>query len=141
MLHGTLNLQHTSHSNPTNPIHLGLTQSGPFFEAKTRTLQRHLRKAFPAGISFHFPTAPVRIVPAQYLEYDAASDEEAELPDTWGWNVRCGTYGSFTYEGLEIGLDMLAHVLKTQGPFDGVIGFSQGAMMAAMLTSLRASMG
>jgi len=33
-------------------------------------------------------------------------------------------------------MDKLAEVLKTEGPFDGVIGFSQGGAMAAMLASL-----
>jgi fermentation-respiration switch protein FrsA (DUF1100 family) len=33
-------------------------------------------------------------------------------------------------------MDKLAEVLKSEGPFDGVIGFSQGGAMAAMLASL-----
>jgi len=40
------------------------------------------------------------------------------------------------YAGLEEGLAVVAGVLREQGPFDGVIGFSQGAALAAMVASL-----
>lgn len=40
------------------------------------------------------------------------------------------------YTGLEASLSLIADVIKTAGPFDGVIGFSQGAALAAMLASL-----
>lgn len=38
--------------------------------------------------------------------------------------------------GLNRSLDMLAEVLKEQGPFDGIIAFSQGTVVGAMLASL-----
>ncbi|KAJ2158221.1 hypothetical protein GGF46_003933 [Coemansia sp. RSA 552] len=38
--------------------------------------------------------------------------------------------------GLDTSIDMLQSVLDNQGPFDGVLGFSQGALMAAVLCSL-----
>lgn len=40
------------------------------------------------------------------------------------------------YWGLERGLETLADVLRMEGPFDGVLGFSQGAGAAAMIASL-----
>lgn len=40
------------------------------------------------------------------------------------------------YTGLSASLSLIADVIKTAGPFDGVIGFSQGAALAAMLASL-----
>jgi hypothetical protein len=40
------------------------------------------------------------------------------------------------YEGLELGLDKIADVLKAEGPFDGVVGFSQGGACAGMIASL-----
>ena len=40
------------------------------------------------------------------------------------------------YEGLEEGLGAVAKTIREEGPFDGVVGFSQGAAAAAMVASL-----
>lgn len=40
------------------------------------------------------------------------------------------------YTGLQDGLTVIGETLKTSGPFDGIIGFSQGACAAAMVASL-----
>lgn len=40
------------------------------------------------------------------------------------------------YEGLENGLEVIADAIRAEGPFDGVIGFSQGACAAGMVASL-----
>ena len=40
------------------------------------------------------------------------------------------------YEGLERGLGSVADCIREEGPFDGVVGFSQGAAAAAMVASL-----
>ena len=40
------------------------------------------------------------------------------------------------YEGLEEGLRAVARAIREEGPFDGVIGFSQGAAAAGMVASL-----
>lgn len=40
------------------------------------------------------------------------------------------------YEGIEDGLRSVADCIRAEGPFDGVIGFSQGAAAAAMVSSL-----
>lgn len=40
------------------------------------------------------------------------------------------------YAGLSASLSFIADVIKTSGPFDGIIGFSQGAAFAAMIASL-----
>ena len=39
------------------------------------------------------------------------------------------------YEGLEEGLGTVAKTIREEGPFDGVVGFSQGAAAAAMVAS------
>lgn len=130
-------------STPTQPVKVlmihGYTQSGPNFHAKTRALEKNLQKAFPAGISLHYPTAPIRLARADipFAVSDSANAEgEVEEPDAWAWWRRKGDGVPYTYEGLETGLAHIAHVLKTEGPFDGVIGFSQGGAAAGMLASL-----
>ena len=40
------------------------------------------------------------------------------------------------YEGIERGLESVADCIRAEGPFDGVVGFSQGAAAAAMVASL-----
>jgi fermentation-respiration switch protein FrsA (DUF1100 family) len=118
----------------------GYTQSGPLFQAKTGALRKTLQKAFPSGIDLVYPTAPLRLSPADesFLHKDEAKDgaEEDDEIDAWAWWRRKGSGEPYTYEGIEIGLSHIASVLKKDGPFDGVIGFSQGGALAAMLASL-----
>ncbi|OCL02090.1 dihydrofolate reductase [Glonium stellatum] len=134
---------------PTRPIKVlmlhGFTQSGTLFHAKTRALEKNLQKAFPAGITLHYPTAPIRLSLADVpfavastedpASYGVDKDKDKEL-DVWGWWRRKGDSEPYTYEGIERGMDHIAEVLKTEGPFDGVIGFSQGGACAGMLASL-----
>jgi predicted esterase len=126
-------------NHPTNPVVLtGFTQSGPLFHAKTRALEKNLQKAFPAGLTLSYPTAPIHLARAD-IPFPVAPPppgEPDEEPDAWAWWRRKGDSEPYTYEGLETGLDALATVLQTEGPFDGVIGFSQGGAMAGMLASL-----
>jgi predicted esterase len=122
---------------PSKPVKVlmihGYTQNGPLFYAKTRA-EKNLQKAFPAGIQLHYPTAPIRLAPADVPF--AAPNVDGEESDAWAWWRRKGDGIPYTYEGLETGLAHIAHVLKTEGPFDGVIGFSQGGAAAAMVASL-----
>ncbi|KAF2681308.1 FSH1-domain-containing protein [Lentithecium fluviatile CBS 122367] len=136
---------------PKRPIKVlmlhGFTQSGPLFHAKTRALEKNLQKAFPAGITLSYPTAPIRLArtdipfPVSTTSTTSSSTNEGgadaeDDPDAWAWWRRKGDSEPYVYEGIEQGLDKLAEVLRTEGPFDGVIGFSQGGAMAAMLASL-----
>lgn len=118
----------------------GFTQSGPNFHAKTRALEKSLQKAFPAGITLSYPTAPIQLahadIPFPTAAPEAKENGEAEETDAWAWWRRKGDGEPYVYEGLELGLETLARVLKEEGPFDGVIGFSQGGAMTAMLASL-----
>lgn len=135
---------------PNRPIKLlmlhGYTQSGPLFQAKTGALRKTLQKAFPKGIELVYPTAPIRLTPADESwlagnatdtngTEDGSEKKEVEL-DAWAWWRRKDQGGAYVYDGIEIGLGHIAEVLKSQGPFDGVVGFSQGGACAAMVASL-----
>jgi predicted esterase len=108
---------------PTRPIKIlmlhGYTQSGPNFQATT--------------------TAPIRLTPADETFLGSGDKDDGEL-DAWAWwkrkDAASGAAGDFLYEGIEVGLATIAGVLKHEGPFDGVVGFSQGAAAAAMVASL-----
>jgi predicted esterase len=139
----------SSSAPPTRPIKLlmlhGYTQSGPLFQAKTGALRKTLQKSFPAGCELVYPTAPIRLTPADesFLagngtgkDGEGKDEAEKEEIDAWAWWKRKGEGEPYTYEGLDVGLGSIAEVLKTAGPFDGVIGFSQGGACAGMLASL-----
>ncbi|KAF2674889.1 dihydrofolate reductase-like protein [Microthyrium microscopicum] len=126
---------------PTKPLRIlmlhGYTQSGPLFRAKTRALEKHLAKAFPSGASLVYPTAPHRLSPADIPVWDnsAPAPVSTEPLDCYAWWTRADTNPP-TYTGLAQGLARVAECLKTEGPFDGVVGFSQGGALAGMVASL-----
>ncbi|KAL3471318.1 serine hydrolase FSH [Aspergillus californicus] len=128
---------------PRPPLRLlmlhGYTQSGPLFHAKSRALIKHITKAFPLHeIAAIYPTGPLRLDPADIPGYTPSecSGDNNEDKYSYGWYRRSNTAEPPLYVGLEDGLDAIAKVLSEEGPFDGVIGFSQGAAMAAMVVSL-----
>ncbi|KAL4942224.1 hypothetical protein BDV06DRAFT_166833 [Aspergillus oleicola] len=117
----------------------GYTQSGPLFHAKSRALIKHITKAFPLHeIAAIYPTGPLRLNPSDIPGYEPSADQQNEDTEieAYGWYRRSNTAEPPLYVGLEDGLDSIAKVLGEEGPFDGVIGFSQGAAMAAMVVSL-----
>jgi pimeloyl-ACP methyl ester carboxylesterase len=116
----------------------GYTQSGSLFHAKSRALTKHIQKAFPLHeVSAIYPTGPLRLRPADIPGYESSSsgtpDEEIE---SYGWWRRSNTANPPLYIDIEEGFASVARTLQEEGPFDGVIGFSQGAALAAMVASL-----
>lgn len=135
--------------NPTHPkaplkilmLH-GYTQSGPLFHAKTRALEKHLKKSFPLhSVSLSYPTGPLHLSPSDIPDFQPFSTPSAEANDTgqpecFAWWRRSNTANPPEYQGLDEGIETIARVLADEGTFDGVIGFSQGAAFAAMVASL-----
>lgn len=127
----------------------GFTQSGPLFEIKTKALKKSLEKNFPpapkpghlpsypGGVELHYPTAPIRLDYRDIPGYDVdGAANGAEEPEAYGWWRRKGDSEPFTYEGMDRGLGTIAECLRTSGPFDGVLGFSQGGAAAGMVAAL-----
>ncbi|PYI17091.1 dihydrofolate reductase [Aspergillus japonicus CBS 114.51] len=124
----------------------GYTQSGALFHAKTRAVIKHLTKALSPTytVTTAYPTGPHRLLPSDIPGYEppttqggiAATDETEDDPEAYGWFRRSNTATPPLYAGLEEGLTALAQVIREEGPFDAVVGFSQGAAMAAMVASL-----
>jgi hypothetical protein len=127
----------------------GYTQSGPLFHAKTRALEKALIKAFPpnnknsplyptypGGIQLYYPTAPINLEPADIPGFttSALEGETPEKSDAWGWFKR--EVGGGLYIGLEEGLQTILDSIHENGGIDGVIGFSQGAAVAALVAAL-----
>lgn len=114
----------------------GYTQSGPLFNAKTKALEKGLNKAFP-GVALSYPTGPMKLRAKDVPGFDVTQvEDEGDEVEAYGWWRRSNTADPPEYVGFDEGLGVIAELLKTQGPFDGVMGFSQGAAMAAMVASL-----
>lgn len=114
----------------------GYTQSGLLFNAKTKALEKSLNKAFP-GVHLSYPTGPMKLRAADVPGFDTSTvEDESNEVEAYGWWRRSNTSEPPEYVGFEEGLSVVAEILKTQGPFDGVMGFSQGAALAAMVASL-----
>ena len=113
----------------------GYTQSGPLFHAKTRALEKHVQKAFP-GSTLSYPTGPLRLNPADVPGFESSASTDASDVEAYGWWRRSNTADPPEYLGFDDGMAAVAQVLATEGPFDGVVGFSQGAALTAMLASL-----
>ncbi len=62
------------------------------------------------------------------FEAETEEEEDGEEEQEGGVEV--------VYEGIEEGLQRIADYIRAEGPFDGVIGFSQGAAAAAMVAAL-----
>ena len=147
----------TMSSSASSPIPLrilllhGYTQSGPLFSAKSSSLRKSLQKAFPSPISalqLSYPSGPIPLSPSDIPGYDEANhtlpDSEPSEPEAFGWWRRKdppppgpdGKKEPIVYQGIERGMERLAETIRNEGPFDGVIGFSQGSAAAAILASL-----
>ena len=91
-------------------------------------IQRAFGSLQVPGAEFVYPTAPFSL---------GCPDGTSELRDrhgAWTWFQTESIHG--LYPGLEGGLDSIGSILKHSGPFDGVVGFSEGAAAAAMVASL-----
>lgn len=132
----------------------GYTQSGPLFRAKTRALEKSLAKHFALthSIELIYPTAPLRIAPSDipgFSGQEIKNDEGRGTEEAYGWwrrkdhphdassssSATANGY-AYTYEGIYDGLARIAETLEKEGPFDGVVGFSQGGALAGMVAGL-----
>ena len=127
----------------------GYTQSGPGFQRKIQKLQRHLESTF-TGTEFYFLTGPIRLRPSDKVTVpsrwqhnaDTIAEVQKSLPnipdpddiDAYAWFVLHDFRDPPM--GFEKSLAALAEVLRTKGPFDGILGFSQGGLLAVMIASL-----
>lgn len=107
----------------------GAWQSGELFRTKASALEKLIQRALgPNDVDFVYPTGPFEF---------AFTEDAFELRNqrgTYCWWEADNVDG--LYPGLETGLESALSVLKHSGPFDGIIGFSQGGAMAGMIASL-----
>jgi hypothetical protein len=102
---------------------------GGFFYYKSKPLVAALLKMAvdrdpdrcSPGIDVFYPNAP----------HCAGDGPEA---DVWRWGQ--GDFHSDKIKGIEQSISKVMNILEAHGPFDGIVGFSTGATMAAIITSL-----
>lgn len=119
----------------------GYTQSGPVFSSKTKALSKLLTKAVsPAPYNLHptliYPTAPLRLRPSDipgYVPSDDTPSGEEDDSDNWGWCRK--DEATNTYRGLPEGMRTIATSIAEAGGVDGVLGFSQGGAIAALVAA------
>jgi predicted esterase len=127
----------------------GFAQSACVFKSKTEGLRKQLESQIPpapapgsivqcpGGIEFYFTTAPIELSLTDIPEAVFSPEERARSPlDAYGWwQRREADDGQPFYEGLDRALQSIALELEQNGPFEGIIGFSQGGTAAAMVAS------
>lgn len=110
----------------------GYAQNGDFFRVRTGALRKALKRA-----DFHFIDAPYP-ARAGFIQEDV-DGANGRGPALGWWDFEGETSRPSTsakYSGLEEALRNVHQVIEREGPFDGILGFSQGATLAAMLCLL-----
>lgn len=117
----------------------GHTQTGPILSRKTFRLQQHIKRAFPKT-TFYFPTGSIACKVSDRLDY--VEGIQKERPETFKDPDEIETHSWFRLHeddpprGLLESIDRVAEIIRTEGPFDGMICFSQGSVVGAMSASL-----
>ncbi|EPX74721.1 serine hydrolase [Schizosaccharomyces octosporus yFS286] len=109
----------------------GYGETGNLFSVKMRALREHMVN----DIELYFPTGPIKLSNDKgQVDY---SDEDSEdslhvASTTCGW-WRIDEYGDSKTLEPKISYEHLASYIRKHGPFDGIIGFSQGSNLAVNL--------
>jgi len=103
----------------------GYRQNGKTFREKSGSFRKVLKKY------------------AEFLFVDAPNILEESDGDQRGWwfssegkNYNAQQFTDFT-EGFEESLNVISETIENEGPFDGILAFSQGASFLSMICSLR----
>lgn len=104
----------------------GYSQSGSLFAKKSSGLRKKLIKA---GHELVFIDGPLKIELSD-LPFEPSPDmKDQELRGWWSVNK-----ASKDYSDIGPALNTVKQAFEEQGPFDGVLGFSQGAGLTAIVT-------
>ena len=117
----------------------GFLQSGKLFAEKSSGIRKLLTKQL--GFELDYIDPPELIQTKEELPFILGLTEE-ESSTKWGEVVsnncnRCWWKANEpgVYDGFNTSMDYVVDYIKKNGPFDGIIGFSQGAAMAAMVSN------
>ncbi|KAJ8718822.1 hypothetical protein PYW07_016378 [Mythimna separata] len=107
----------------------GYRQNGAVFRAKIGSF----RKAVAKYAQLVFVSAPHKVV-----NEDGGGDEDSR---SWWFNAEDNTFSGKCLGGPALGfedtLDVIKNVVEEHGPFDGFMGFSQGACLVGLLAAMQ----
>lgn len=115
----------------------GYLQTGKVFAEKSSGIRKLLTKKLNYDLDYIDP--PVQLSMDQLPFQLAATEEEAK--EKWDGIVeqdlnRCWWHAhNGNYDGFNDSLDYVIKHMKENGPYDGIIGFSQGAAMSAIVAN------
>jgi pimeloyl-ACP methyl ester carboxylesterase len=110
----------------------GYAQTGDTFRRKVRRLETGLRQ-IDAKAEFVYLDGPIKLETHDIPGSTAAYHHKGEHDMRAWFDLRIVRNPP---TGIHRSLDLLAAVLKNQGPFDGIVAFSQGTVVGAMVASL-----
>lgn len=113
----------------------GYTQNSDVFRRKLRRLTDRIDQAFP-GVTYKWLDGPIHLQTSDMPDRQdrtLAADCSDDLDLRAWFSLR---YARDPPEGLLRSLDLVAEVLQRQGPFHGVIAFSQGTVIASTVAAL-----
>ncbi|VEN35536.1 unnamed protein product [Callosobruchus maculatus] len=121
----------------------GYRQNGEKFREKTGKFRKTVRK----WAQFTFITAPHKVIPvddsndlnkSQEPDIEQSQDEELYA---WFFNRDDNTYRGIRDGGPAIGFEesvkLIEQIFTEEGPFDGLVGFSQGACFVGLLCAMQ----
>lgn len=118
----------------------GYLQSGKAFAEKSSGLRKILTKKLNYELDYIDP--PTLIGTKEELPFVLSADE-AEANEKWNQIVennlnRCWWIHTDDgqYKGFQLAVDYVVNIVKEKGPYDGIIGFSQGAAMSAVMANI-----
>lgn len=110
----------------------GYRQNGESFKSKIGSFRKHVCKY----ADFVFINAP-HVVPAGSAGSSGSRNQDQR---SWWFNKEDGTFSgthrSAHVVGFKESVELVEKVWREQGPFQGLLGFSQGACFVGLLCSL-----
>ncbi|XP_044728133.1 esterase GA18864 [Chrysoperla carnea] len=114
----------------------GYRQSGEIFRIKTGSFRKLVKNL----ADFTYITAPHKVLNLITNDGSEPADETADNGYSWWFNRDDLTFKGSREGGPAIGfqesVEYVESVFKEHGPFDGILGFSQGASFASLLCYL-----
>ncbi|XP_033225405.1 esterase OVCA2 isoform X2 [Belonocnema kinseyi] len=112
----------------------GYRQSDLTFRAKIGSLRKSLKKE----VDFVFVKAPHKVPPLE----EAAKEEDSETEGFgWWFNTEDRVFRAIVPSNLSVGFEesvaLIEKTFEVSGPFDGLLGFSQGASFVSILCAMQ----
>lgn len=102
-------------------------QNGTTFSNKSSALRKNLKKA---GFELVYPDGPLKLNPE---DLPFSKDGVQKLGGESATDYRAWYDRNQDSYNLEPSFEAISRVVKDEGPFDGILGFSQGAAFAGLI--------